>query len=224
MTERIAIIDYGSGNLRSAARAFARVVADHGLDREIAVTDDPGAIAAADRIVLPGQGAFGDCMAGLRARGDLLEILTRRVAGEGVPFLGICVGMQLMLETGYEHGAHAGLGWLPGRVARMTPGDRTLKIPHMGWNTLRSVADHPALRHIRADDHFYFVHSFVVESKEDRQIYALADHGGGFPAIIGRDNMIGTQFHVEKSHEAGLRLIRGFLEWKPDHAPESKKP
>ena len=214
MTDTIAIIDYGSGNLRSAAKAFERVIHDENLKFKVVVTSRPDEIAAAKKIVLPGQGAFGDCMNGLKSRKGLYEIITKQVEDGGVPFLGICVGMQLLAEKGFEHGVHPGFGWIPGNVRKMELADETLKIPHMGWNTLQLLQSHPALRHIRGDDHFYFVHSFVFESKDINDIAATCDYGGNFTAIVARENVIGTQFHTEKSSDAGLRLIKGFLEWK----------
>ncbi len=214
MTDTIAIIDYGSGNLRSAAKAFERVIAEEGMKFKVVVTDRPEEIAAAKKIVLPGQGAFGDCMQGLKKRKSLTEIIAQQIEKKGVPFLGICVGMQLMATRGFEHGVHEGFGWIPGNVRKMELADENLKIPHMGWNTLNLLQDHPALRHITNEDHFYFVHSFVVESKDMADICATCDYGSAFSAIIGRGNVIGTQFHVEKSADAGLRLIKGFLEWK----------
>lgn len=214
MKDTIAIIDYGSGNLRSAAKAFERVISEADLKFKVVVTDKPDEIAAAKKIVLPGQGAFGDCMCGLKSRKDLAEIIQYQVEKKGVPFLGICVGMQLMASKGFEHGVHDGFGWIPGNVRKMELADPALKIPHMGWNTLNLLQDHPALRHINSDDHFYFVHSFVFESKDMADICATCDYGGAFAAIVARDNVIGTQFHTEKSSDAGLRLIRGFVEWK----------
>lgn len=214
MTDTIAIIDYGSGNLRSAAKAFERVIADEGMKFKVVVTDKPEEIAAAKKIVLPGQGAFADCMHGLKSRKGLAEIITTQVEKQGVPFMGICVGMQLMATRGFEHGVHDGFGWIPGNVRKMELADPALKIPHMGWNTLNLFQDHPALRHISPDDHFYFVHSFVFESKDITDICATCDYGDVFAAIVARDNVIGTQFHTEKSADSGLRLIKGFLEWR----------
>lgn len=214
MSDTVAIIDYGSGNLRSAAKAFERVIDEEGLKLKVVVTDRPDEIAAAKRIVLPGQGAFADCLRGLKSRKGLAEIIQTQVEKKGIPFLGICVGMQLMATRGFEHGVHDGFGWIPANVRKMELADETLKIPHMGWNTLNLLQDHPALRHITTDDHFYFVHSFVMESKDMADICATCDYGGAFTAIVARENVIGTQFHVEKSAEAGLRLIKGFLQWK----------
>ena len=213
MTERVAIIDYGSGNLRSAAKAFERVISEENLDIDVIVTSQAKDISQASRIVLPGQGAFGDCISGLTAKPDLYEALLISVREDKTPFLGICVGMQLLADKGFEHGAHEGLGWIAGSVRKMQPSDPTFKIPHMGWNTVEIKQSHPVLRHVKTGDHFYFVHSFMFESKHSSDILAVAEYGGEFPAIIAHDNIIGTQFHVEKSQEAGLRLIKGFLEW-----------
>ena len=213
--DTVVIIDYGSGNLRSAAKAFDRVISEENMNLEVIVSDRPEDLLTASRIVLPGQGAFGDCIDGLKSRYDLYETLQQQVQQKAVPFLGICVGMQLMASEGHEHGVHQGMDWVPGTVKKMTPLDPTLKIPHMGWNNISAEMLHPALRHIKSDDHFYFVHSFVVELEDKHHMYATCDYGGPFAAIIGTRNMIGTQFHVEKSHEAGLRLIKGFLEWTP---------
>lgn len=220
MTELVAIIDYGSGNLKSAHNAFSHVARASGIDADIVVTDDPAIIHRAGRVVLPGQGAFGDCMAGLSARPGLLPALRETVERNGTPFLGICVGMQLMAAEGFEHGRHGGLGWVEGIVRKMTPSDAGLKIPHMGWNSLsyangQPQQTHPVLQHVLLQDHFYFVHSFVFESKDSACIVARADYGGDVPAIIARNNMIGVQFHPEKSQDAGLRLLRGFLAWRP---------
>ena len=216
MTATIAIIDYGSGNLRSAAKAFERVVADHALPFTVTVTDDAATIAGAARVVLPGQGAFGDCMAGLKGRSGALAGLQEAVLQHKTPFFGICVGMQLLAQQGLEHGRHDGLGWIEGNVVKMTPDDPALKIPHMGWNTLSLLQqEHPALQHITPDDHFYFVHSFMMELKDTDNLLATSEYGGEVTAIVGRDHLLGTQFHAEKSQDAGLRLIRGFLEWRP---------
>ena len=213
MTERVAIIDYGSGNLRSAAKAFERVISEENLDTDVIVTSQAKDISQASRIVLPGQGAFGDCISGLISKPDLYEALLESVREDRTPFLGICVGMQLLADKGFEHGEHEGLGWIAGSVHKMQPSNPTLKIPHMGWNTVEIKQSHPVLRHVKTGDHFYFVHSFMFESKHSSDILAVAEYGGEFPAVIAHDNIIGTQFHVEKSQEAGLRLIKGFLEW-----------
>ena len=212
----VAIIDYGSGNLRSAAKAFERAAAEAGLDRDIRVTGDPAALDAASHVVLPGVGAFGDCMEGLAGLGGMLAALERNVIAAGKPFLGICVGMQLMAERGVEHGIHAGLGWIAGEVTRIQPLDPALKIPHMGWNDLNiAVDDHPVFRDIRTGAHAYFVHSFALRPRDEGCVMARVDYGEKLAAVVGRDNMVGTQFHPEKSQKAGLTLIRNFLEWRP---------
>jgi glutamine amidotransferase len=220
--QRIAIIDYGSGNLRSAAKAFAHVLADEGLSGEVFITDKADEVAKADRIVLPGQGAFGDCIEGLKKVNGMVDVLGERVLRHGAPFFGICVGMQLLGTRGLEFGEHAGLGWIPGDVRKMVPRDPALKIPHMGWNGL-SVNDHgphPVLQGITKKPDgtlpdFYFVHSFVFDCKDTRDVAAWCDYGEQFSAIVAKDNIIGCQFHPEKSQSAGLDLIRGFIRWKP---------
>ncbi len=213
------IIDYGSGNLRSAAKALERAAASLGADAPtVTVTGDAAALSAADHIVLPGVGAFGDCMAGLQALPGMREALEDTVIRRGRPFLGICVGMQLMARRGIEHGAHDGLGWLGGEVAPLVPADPALKIPHMGWNEL-IVADrgHPVLAGIESGQHAYFVHSYAfhADQADDGCVLATVDYGGPVAAVVGRDNMIGTQFHPEKSQETGLRLLGNFLRWRP---------
>ena len=205
-----AIIDYGSGNLRSAAKAFERM----GGDETILVTSDAAEVAKAERIVLPGVGAFADCRRGLDAVPGMTDLLRRLVLEEGRPFLGICVGMQLMASLGEEHGGSAGLDWIKGRVAKITPADASLKIPHMGWNQLVNVADHPVLDGLHDGAYAYFVHSFHFLPEDPGQLLATVDYGGALSAVIGRDNMIGTQFHPEKSQETGLRLIENFLKWR----------
>ena len=222
MSETIAIIDYGSGNLRSAAKAFSHVMDDSGLSGEVVITGDADVVAKADRIVLPGQGAFGDCIAGLKKVDGMVEALTEKVLQRGAPFFGICVGMQLLASRGLEFGEHAGLGWIPGDVVKMTPSDAALKIPHMGWNTMAQNGEfaHPVLQGITKSGDgsfmdFYFVHSFVFHCKENKHVAGWCDYGGGFTAMVAKDNIIGTQFHPEKSQQAGLDLIRGFLRWKP---------
>ena len=212
----VAIIDYGSGNLRSAAKAFERAVAEAELDRAVAVTADPAVIAAASHIVLPGVGAFADCRRGLAALPGVLETLRRAVIEDGRPFLGICVGMQLMATRGLEHGRHDGLGWIAGTVARLAPADRTLKIPHMGWNELEPRApEHPFFAGVAAGAHAYFVHSYGFAADDPATVLATVDYGGPVTAVIGRANMLGCQFHPEKSQAVGLRLITNFLRWRP---------
>ena len=213
----VTIIDYGSGNLRSAAKAFERAAREAGTGDEILVTDDVDAVRRADRIVLPGVGAFADCRAGLDAVTGMVEVLEERVIRGGAPFLGICVGMQLMASEGREKATTKGLGWIPGAVVRLEPkGD--LKVPHMGWNTLTFHQPHPLLHGIPdgADGlHAYFVHSYHLATDRPETLVATADYGQQVTAIVGRDNMLGTQFHPEKSQTLGLTLIRNFLGWKP---------
>ena len=223
MTERVAIIDYGSGNLRSAAKAFERASREAGIDAEIAVTADPDRVRVADRIVLPGVGAFADCMAGLHAVDGMRAALDEAVLGRGRPFLGICVGMQLMATVGREHGEHPGLGWIGGAVVQMTPGDPSLKVPQMGWNELEPTpagAAHPILAGLDDDGaggrvHAYFVHSYRMAVDDPALVLATVDYGGPVTAVVGRDNLVGTQFHPEKSQSGGLRLIANFLGWRP---------
>ncbi|MDP6573135.1 MAG: imidazole glycerol phosphate synthase subunit HisH [Rhodospirillales bacterium] len=212
----VVIIDYGSGNLRSAAKAFERAVAEAGSTETVTVTADPKAVAGAGRVVLPGVGAFGDCMGGLAALPGMLEALDGAVIRGGKPFLGICVGMELMAEVGREHGDHAGLGWIPGEVAALAPADAALKIPHMGWNELAMAAPgHPVLAGIAPGAHAYFVHSYAFVCADSAHVLATVEYGGPVTAAVGRDNMIGTQFHPEKSQATGLKLITNFLGWRP---------
>jgi len=212
----VVVIDYGSGNLRSAAKALERAARETGTDAEVAVTGDAGALDGADRIVLPGVGAFGDCAAGLRGLPGMIDALEHNVRERAKPFLGICVGMQLMADRGIEHGVHDGLGWIPGEVRPLEPADTTLKIPHMGWNVVEPTARgraHPVLAGLDSGAHAYFVHSFAIRCESGDDVLATADYGGPFPAIVGRGNMIGTQFHPEKSQSAGLGLLGRFLQW-----------
>jgi glutamine amidotransferase len=208
-----AIVDYGSGNLRSAEKAFQRMAAeaDAGL---VAVTADPDAVARAERVVLPGVGAFADCRAGLMAIPGMLDAIAGRVAA-GCPFLGICVGMQLMATRGLEHGRTPGFDWIGGDVVRLAPADPALKIPHMGWNELVVGAAHPVLAGIATGDHAYFVHSYQLRPLDPADRLAHVDYGEPVTAVIGRGNVIGTQFHPEKSQATGLRLIANFLRWRP---------
>jgi glutamine amidotransferase len=211
----VAIVDYGSGNLRSAAKAFERAAREAGTGHAVLVTSDPAMVASAERIVLPGVGAFADCRAGLYGVPGMVETLQRAVVERGRPFIGICVGMQLMATRGVEYGVHQGLDWIAGDVVRIQPADPALKIPHMGWNELRDVAAHPVLSGIAAGDHAYFVHSYHLRTARPVQRLAVTDYGGPVAAVVGRDNMVGTQFHPEKSQATGLRLIGNFLKWKP---------
>jgi imidazole glycerol-phosphate synthase subunit HisH len=214
-----AIIDYGSGNLRSAAKAFERAAAENGLPGAIVVTSRPEEVARAERIVLPGVGAFADCRRGLAAVPGLEAALGEAVQARGRPFLGICVGMQLMAERGREFETVEGLGWIPGEVVAIERADGSwdpaLKIPHMGWNELRPRAAHPVLAGLSAGTHAYFVHSYHFRPADAADLLAEMDYGGPLAAVIGRDNLIGTQFHPEKSQMAGLLLIANFLRWRP---------
>lgn len=209
------IVDYGSGNLHSAAKSFERAAREIGSDIRIEVSGEPDRVAAADRVVLPGVGAFADCRAGLNAIPGLRDAVEESAVTRARPFFGICVGMQLMATTGLEHGAHDGFGWIEGTVDRIRPNDPTLKIPHMGWNEIRLCAPHPVFQNLGDDAHAYFVHSFAFADVADSERLAEVDYGGPIVAAVGRDTMIGTQFHPEKSQAVGLRLIRNFLEWAP---------
>lgn len=213
---RVAIVDYGSGNLRSAAKAFERAAREHALDVTVAVTADSAEVAAADRVVLPGVGAFADCKAGLAAVPGMIEALEDVAIRRGRPFLGICVGMQLMATRGLELGEHEGLGWIAGEVVALAPRDPALKVPHMGWNEL-AIRDprHPVLGGIEDGAHAYFVHSYHLDCRNPGDVRAVTDHGGPVVAVVARDNLIGTQFHPEKSQANGLRLIANFLRWEP---------
>lgn len=209
------IIDYGSGNLRSAAKAFERAAAEAGLGEAILVSGRAEDVLASDRIVLPGVGAFADCRAGLERVPGLAEALEDSVRRRGRPFLGICVGMQLMADRGREFSVTGGLGWIPGEVVPIEPPDSGLKIPHMGWNELLPSRPHPLLEGLGHGAHAYFVHSYRFACADRSDIAAEADYGGRIVAAVGRDNLFGTQFHPEKSQATGLRLIRNFLSWRP---------
>jgi glutamine amidotransferase len=216
--QHVAIIDYRSGNLHSAAKAFERAAREHGHDAVIAVTAEPEDVRSADRIVLPGVGAFADCKAGLDAVAGMGEALEEAVRRKGRPFLGICVGAQLMAERGLEFRVTEGLGWIAGDVKAIEPTDPALKIPHMGWNTLSLVHEHPLLAGIPTGPdglHAYFVHSFHLVTPDRAALVAEADYGGPVTAMVGRDNIAGTQFHPEKSQTLGLKLIANFLAWRP---------
>jgi imidazole glycerol-phosphate synthase subunit HisH len=212
MAETLVIIDYGSGNLRSAAKALERAALDHALETRVVVTDDASTILAADRIVLPGVGAFGQCAAALRGKPGIWEALRTRVIQQGAPFLGICVGMQLLASRGVEYGVHGGLDWIAGEVRKLTTSDPALKIPHMGWNQVAFAADHALLQNLPDHSFAYFVHSYCFTGDN---ILATTDYGGNIAAIIGHDNIIGTQFHPEKSQGFGLDFLAAFLKWKP---------
>ncbi len=216
--QRVAIIDYGSGNLHSAAKAFERAARESEAHVTIAVTANPSDVATADRVVLPGVGAFADCKRGLDAVAGMREALERSVRAQGRPFLGICVGAQLMAERGLEFRVTPGFGWIEGDVRAMEPKDPALKVPHMGWNTLSVINDHPLLDGIETGPdglHAYFVHSFHLVTPNRAALVAEADYGGPVTAMVGRDNIAGTQFHPEKSQTLGLRLIANFLKWRP---------
>jgi imidazole glycerol-phosphate synthase subunit HisH len=214
----VAIVDYGSGNLHSAHKAFERAIREAGLDRPVVVTSRPEDVAKADHIVLPGVGAFADCKRGLAAVTGMIEALEETVRARGRPFLGICVGMQLMASRGLEYEITEGLNWIQGDVAVIKPKDGALKIPHMGWNTLSVSRPHPLLNGIETGDtglHAYFVHSFQLSPAARDDLIAMTDYGGPVTAVVGRDNMVGTQFHPEKSQTLGLKLIANFLTWRP---------
>ena len=208
----VAIVDYGAGNLRSAEKALAE--AANGSAR-VVVTSDPDAVRKADRIVLPGVGAFADCKRGLDALDGMVEALEEAVLKQGKPFLGICVGMQLMASVGVEFGEHKGLDWIKGKVVVLDPADRSLRIPQMGWNNLELKRDHPALADTKAGDHAYFVHSYHFLTERPADVIATVEYGGPVTAIIGRDNLLGVQFHPEKSQHMGLTLLARFLKWIP---------
>jgi glutamine amidotransferase len=214
----VAIVDYGSGNLHSAAKAFERAARESGHDQPIVVTRDPQQVANADRVVLPGVGAFADCRRGLDAIPGMVDALETAVRKNGKPFFGICVGMQLMAERGREYQVTPGLGWIAGEVDKITPSDPALKIPQMGWNTLNVNKSHPLLAGIPTGPdglNAYFVHSYELKPATRDDLVAQADYGGPVTAIVGRDNMVGTQFHPEKSQRLGLALIANFLRWTP---------
>jgi glutamine amidotransferase len=214
----VAIIDYGAGNLRSAAKAFERVAAERGAGDEVIVTSDPDVVRRADRIMLPGVGAFADCMAGLEAVSGMIDVLDEKVIKGGTPFLGVCVGMQLLASEGREKTITKGLGWIPGAVEKITPSDPALKIPHMGWNTISVTRPHALMAGIQDGPnglHAYFVHSYHLRTDNPDQLIATTGYGGALTACVGRDNIFGTQFHPEKSQALGLKLIENFLAWAP---------
>jgi glutamine amidotransferase len=218
MSQSVAIIDYGSGNLHSAAKAFERAALESGTPATIRVTSDADMVRAADRIVLPGVGAFADCRRGLDAVPGMVETLEEVVRVKGRPFLGICVGMQLLASRGLEYRITEGLGWIPGDVTLIEPDDDSLKIPHMGWNILHKQDEHPLLDGIETGPqglHAYFVHSYALTAQRPQDVLALTDHGGPVTAMVARGNVAGTQFHPEKSQKLGLKLIANFLSWKP---------
>ena len=215
---RVAIVDYGSGNLHSAAKAFERAARESAPDQKVMVTRDPDAVRHADRVVLPGVGAFADCRRGLDTIPGMIDALEESVRRKGRPFFGICVGMQLMAERGREYEVTPGFGWIAGEVDKIAPNDASLKIPHMGWNTLNVLKPHPLFDGISLGPqglHAYFVHSYELKPKDRADLLAQTDYGGPITAVIGRGNMVGTQFHPEKSQRLGLKLIANFLKWKP---------
>jgi len=215
---QISIIDYGSGNLHSAAKALERAAREHGSTLAVKVTAEPEEVAKADRIVLPGVGAFADCKQGLARVPGMIEVLEEAVRKQGKPFLGICVGLQLMASRGLEHGVTPGLDWIEGEVRAITPANRALKIPHMGWNTLSVAREHALLDGIPTGEeglHAYFVHSYHFVPEDEAALVASTDYGGPITALIAKDNMAGTQFHPEKSQKLGLAFIANFLAWKP---------
>ena len=215
---KVAIVDYGSGNLRSAQKAFERAGAEAGLNAQVLLARTPEEVLQADCVVLPGVGAFADCLAGIEAIAGMREAIEEAALTRARPFLGICVGMQLMATRGLEHGETAGLGWIPGTVVPITPDDPRLKIPHMGWNELEVLRPHPVFDVIDEKHHgrhVYFVHSFHFVPEEESHLLARTDHGGPITAAVGRDNLLGFQFHPEKSQRLGLDLIAAFLQWRP---------
>ena len=211
---RAALIDYGSGNIASAAKALSRAAAE-ASGHEIVVTADPDMVRQSERIILPGVGAFADCMRGLRAVPGMVEALNESVIRGGKPILGICVGMQLMATAGREFGIHEGLNWIGGEVLPMLPSDPLLKIPHMGWNEIETVQSHPLFAGLDANANAYFVHSFEMKPANAAHLLATTSYGGAVTAAIGRDNIVGTQFHPEKSQAVGLKILGNFLNWKP---------
>ncbi|SEG43740.1 imidazole glycerol phosphate synthase subunit HisH [Bosea lathyri] len=218
MSQSVAIVDYGSGNLHSAAKAFERAAAESGIASTIRVTSDPAEVRRADRIVLPGVGAFADCRRGLDAVPGMVEALEEVVRQKQRPFLGICVGMQLLASRGLEYTVTQGLGWIPGDVALIVPDDESLKIPHMGWNTLHKQDEHALLAGIETGPdglHAYFVHSYALVPERPEDVLALTEYGGPVTAMVAHDNVVGTQFHPEKSQKLGLKLIANFLGWRP---------
>jgi glutamine amidotransferase len=215
---RVAIIDYGSGNLRSATKAFERAAREAGLDAEIDLTDEAERVASADRIVLPGVGAYADCRRGLDQVPGMVEALSEAVEEKGRPFLGVCVGMQLMSSRGLEKTVTQGLGWIPGDVRLMTPDDPELKIPQIGWNTLDLKRAHPLFEGVPTGEnglHAYFVHSYHLAAENPDDVVATVDYGGAMTAFVANGNKAGAQFHPEKSQTLGLALITNFLRWKP---------
>ena len=213
--QTLALIDYGSGNLPSAEKALRRAASDLNTPMEIITTDDPDVIARADRLVLPGVGAFAACKTALEARPGVLDAMTHAAMSRGVPFLGVCVGMQLMATRGLEFGLTSGLGWIGGDVHALRPGQPGLKIPHMGWNSLEYASPSPLFEGLGPEVHMYFTHSFAIHADDDRNVIAWCEHGARFVAAVAKGNATGVQFHPEKSQGAGARLLSNFLKWRP---------
>ena len=213
--QSVALIDYGSGNLRSAEKALQRAASGLARSAAVTTTDDPEAIARADRIVLPGVCAFAACMSALKGRPGVIEAITEAVQTRGAPFFGICVGMQLLATRGLEFGETAGLGWIAGDVRRLEPSDPKCKVPHMGWNALEMRAGAGVFARLPQGAHMYFTHSFAFFPDDEADVAAWTDHGGRFPVAVARGNLAGTQFHPEKSQAQGLKLLADFLEWRP---------
>ena len=209
----VVLIDYGSGNLRSAEKALARAAAER--DRQVVVSAEPEVVAKAERLVLPGVGAFAHCMSLLHGKAGLIEAMTEAVKGRGAPFLGVCVGMQLLASRGLEFGETAGLDWIAGEVRRLEPTDPAAKVPHMGWNALSLARPHPVTARVPEGGHMYFTHSFILDARDEADVIAFSEHGDRFVAAVARDNVAGMQFHPEKSQANGIRLLGDFLEWRP---------
>jgi len=212
--QTVALIDYGSGNLRSAEKALREAARRSAIDADIVVTADPDLVAKADRVFLPGVGAFASCRAGLDASG-VYEAMNTAVHGRGVPFLGICVGHQLLASEGLEFGVTPGLDWIAGQVKKLEPADPALTIPHMGWNAVTLVRDHPLFGGVESGAHMYFANSFALTVADPADLVAITDHGGSFTAAVAKGNVAGVQFHPEKSQASGLALLANFLEWRP---------
>lgn len=218
MAQRIAVIDYGAGNLRSVAKGLEAAAAEARLGGQVVVTDSAAVVERADRVVLPGVGAFGQCASALRAVPGMLGVLEDLVIQRRLPFLGICVGMQLMAGRGLERGRHEGLGWIPGEVIKLSPDDPKLKVPHMGWSAISqrlAGMRHPVLGNVEDSGEAYFVHSYHFQPQDSMHQLGTCDYGGTVTAVVGRDNMIGTQFHPEKSQAYGIRFLQAFLDWTP---------
>jgi len=212
--QTVALIDYGSGNLRSAEKALREAARRHAIDADIVVTADPARVAAADRVVLPGVGAFASCRAGLDASG-VYDAMNQAVHARGAPFLGICVGHQLLASEGLEFGVTPGLDWIGGQVKKLEPRDPALTIPHMGWNAIAFARDHALFQGVETGAHMYFANSFALTPTDPADVLATTDHGGPFTAAVAKGNVAGVQFHPEKSQAAGLALLANFLEWRP---------